>query len=111
MRVLLHILLSGVAVFVSAYILPGVHVASFWVALIVAIVLAVVNVLVKPLIVLFTLPVTVITLGLFLLVINAAMILLVDWLVPGFKIESFWWAVLYGVVLSFIGGFLHSFEK
>jgi len=108
MRALIHILVSGVAVFVSAYILPGVHVTSFWVALIVAVVLAVVNVLVKPLIILLTLPVTILTLGLFLVVVNALMILLVGALVPGFTVDGFWWAALYSIVLSLVGGVLHS---
>jgi putative membrane protein len=108
MRGLIHILISAVAVFAAAYILPGVHVASFWTALVVAVILGVVNLLVKPLIVILTLPVTIVTLGLFLFVINAAIILLVAWLVPGFKVDGFWWALIYSVVLSIISGVLHA---
>jgi putative membrane protein len=108
MRGLIYILISAVAVFVAAYILPGVHVASFWTALVIAVVLGVVNFLVKPLIVILTLPVTIVTLGLFLFVINAALILFVAWMVPGFKVDGFWWALLYSIVLSLISGVLHE---
>jgi putative membrane protein len=108
MRGLIHILISAVAVFVTAYLLPGVHVASFWTALVIAVILGLVNFLVKPLIVILTLPVTIVTLGLFLFVINAAIILLVAWIVPGFRVDGFLWALLYSIVLSLISGVLHE---
>ncbi len=110
MRIIIHLILSALAVFIAAYILPGVHVDTFVTALVIAVVLGLVNILVKPLLVFLTLPVTVLTLGLFLLVINAVLIMIVDWLVPGFRVDTFWWALLYGVVLSLIGGFLHALE-
>lgn len=89
---ILRFLLNGVAVMLTAYLLPGVTVKDYLTALIVALVLAIVNVIVKPILVLFTIPITVVTLGLFLLVINALMILLVDYFVDGFFVNGFWWA-------------------
>lgn len=108
MRLLLNLLISGIAVFAAAYILPGVRVDSFTTALIVAVVLGAVNAFIKPLLVLLTLPVTVLTLGLFIFVINAALVLLVAGVVPGFTVDSFWTALLFSVVLSAISWFLHA---
>lgn len=109
MSILINWFISGVAVFVSAYILPGVDLDSFVTALIVAIVLGVVNAIIKPVLLILTLPITIVTLGLFTLVINALMILLVDALVPGFQVENFWWALLFSLVLSIVNGVLNSF--
>jgi putative membrane protein len=85
-----------------AYILPGVHVLSFWTALVVALVLGVLNILIKPLLIILTLPVTIITFGLFLLVINALIVLLTSHIVPGFRVDSFWWAFLFSILVSLI---------
>jgi len=101
---ILRFLLSGLAVLLTGYLLPGVYVQHFGYALLVAIVLSIVNVLVKPLLVIFTIPITILTLGLFLLVINALMILLVDALTPGFKVDGFWWALAFSLILSLING-------
>lgn len=100
MPFLIQWLISTAIIMVSAYVLPGVHVSSWWTAVVVAIVLAVVNALIKPVFVLLTLPITIISLGLFLLVINALMIMLVGLLVPGFKVDGFWWALAFSIVLS-----------
>jgi putative membrane protein len=100
MNWLIRLLLNGLAVLLAAYLLPGVSVDGYGTALIVALVLAIVNVLVKPILVLLTIPVTILTLGLFLLVINAAIILFVDNLVDGFMVEGFWWALLFSLILS-----------
>ncbi len=108
MSFLLNLLIGGLAVFLSAYILPGVTVDSFLTAIIVAVVLGVVNALVKPVLVLLTLPVTVVTLGLFLFIINALMVLLVAVVVPGFKVSGFWMALVFSLILSVISWFLHS---
>jgi len=93
-------LLNGLAVVLTAYILPGVSVEDYGTALIVALILAIVNVLVKPILVILTIPITIVTLGLFLLVINAAIILFVDNLVSGFTVTGFWWALLFSLILS-----------
>lgn len=100
MNGVVRFLLSGLAVLLAAYLLPGVHVENYGYALLVAIVLAIVNVLVKPVLILLTIPITVLTLGLFLLVINALLILLVDYFVPGFAVDGFWWALGFSLILS-----------
>lgn len=102
MNLIVRFLLNGVAVLATAYLLPGASVDTFWTALVVALVLALVNIFVKPLLILFTIPVTIITMGLFLLVINAMMIMLTDYFVSGFEVNNFWWALLFSLILSLI---------
>lgn len=102
MGLVINWLASALIILIAAYILPGVHVENFWTALVVAVVLGVLNMLVKPLLVVLTLPITVVTLGLFLLVINALLVLLASQIVPGFQVDGFWWAVLFSIVISLI---------
>lgn len=102
MRILLKILINALAVAVTAYILPGVHVATPLAAVVVAVVLGVLNVFLKPILIFLTLPATIITLGLFIMVINAGMVLLADKLVPEFRVDGFWWALLFSVIVSVI---------
>ena len=111
MALLINILISALAVFASAYILPGVHVDTFLTAIIVAVILGVVNMILKPILVILTLPITIVTLGLFYFVINALMILLVANLVPGFTVDGFWWALIYSLVLSIVSSVLNVFAK
>ena len=111
MKLLIKWILSAAAVFLTSYILPGVHIDSFLTALLVAFTLGVVNAVIKPILFILTLPVTIITLGLFALVLNVLMILLSDSLVQGFSIDGFWWAVLFGLVLSLISSVLNSFAR
>lgn len=100
MSLIVRFLLNGLAVFLTAYLLPGVDVDGYGAALIVALILSAVNVVVKPILIVLTIPITIVTLGLFLLVINAFLILLVEFLVPGFVVDSFWWALLFSLILS-----------
>jgi putative membrane protein len=100
MKLLFRILITALLVLGLAKIMKGVVVDEFTTALTVAIVLGLLNFFVKPILVLFTLPVTVFTLGLFLLVINAIMILLCDHFVDGFNVNSFWTAMLFSVILA-----------
>lgn len=101
MNILLRMLITAVLVMLISYLLQGsVAVDKFSTALIVAIVLGLLNFFVKPLLVLFTLPITIVTLGLFYLVINAVIILLCDKLVDGFDVSSFWTALLFSILLS-----------
>lgn len=100
MNWIIRLLLNGLAVVLSAYLLPGVDVDSYGTALLVALILAVVNVIVKPILIILTIPITILTLGLFLLVINAALILFVENLVSGFTVDGFWWALLFSLILS-----------
>lgn len=100
MNGIVRFLLNGLAVMLAAYLIPGVDVEHYGYALLVAAVLSIVNVIVKPVLIVLTIPITFVTLGLFLLVINALMILLVDYLVPGFHVDGFWWALLFSLILS-----------
>lgn len=102
MNFIIKLLISSLAVLITSYILPGVAVASFWDALIVVIILALLNITLKPLLIILTIPVTIFTLGLFLLVINALMILLVDYFLSGFNVDGFWWALAFSLILSLI---------
>ena len=92
--------LSGLAVLLTAYVLPGVEVEHFGYALLVAGCISLANVLVKPVLIVLTIPITIVTLGLFLLAINALIILLVDYFVPGFEVDGFWWALAFSLILS-----------
>ena len=100
MKLLIRIIVTGFLVLLLANWLPGVNVAGIWTSLVVALVLGILNIFVKPILVLFTLPVTIITLGLFLLVINAVIILLCTKIVGGFSVDSFWIALVFSVILS-----------
>jgi putative membrane protein len=109
MNFILKIVLTAVAVLVIAHFLPGVSVVNFTNAVIVAIVLALLRVTIKPLLIILTLPVTIVTLGLFLLVINALIILLADNLIDGFHVTGFWVALLFSLILSIFESILFSF--
>ncbi|MEP7127307.1 MAG: phage holin family protein [Chitinophagales bacterium] len=111
MNFLVKILISGLAVLITAYLLPGVAVDGMLGAVIVAAVLAVLDAIIKPLMIILTLPVTIVTLGLFLLVINAFVILLASKIVPGFKVDGFWWALLFSVILSIISSVFEGMAK
>lgn len=101
MKTIIKIIFTTIFVLILSRLLPGVAVQGWSAALLVALVLGLLNIFVKPVLILFTLPATIFTLGLFLLVINAVIILLCDELVPGFAVENFWSALLFSVVLSF----------
>ena len=108
MRFIIRILLTGIVVFFLARFLPGVTVTGYWTAVVVALVLALLNALVKPVLILLTLPVTIITLGLFLLVINAIIILLADAFISGFGVAGFWVALIFSLLLSLVQAILFS---
>lgn len=109
MNFILKIVLTAVAVLVIAHFLPGVSVVNFTNAVIVAVVLALLRVTIKPLLIILTLPVTIVTLGLFLLVINALIILLADNLIDGFNVSGFWVALIFSLILSVFESILYSF--
>lgn len=104
MNFIIKLVLSAIAVVITAYVLPGVHIDSFFVAVMLAAVLSLLNVSVKPLLVFLTIPATIFSLGLFLLVINAFIIQIAAWIVPGFEVSGFWWALLFSLLLSFVNG-------
>ena len=109
MRLVLHLFASTLAVLTGAYVLKGVHIEGVPTAVVVAIVLGVLNVFLRPVLIFFTLPITFLTLGLFLFVINGALILLAAKLVNGFTVDNFWWAVAYSLVVSLVSSFLNAF--
>lgn len=111
MKILIHILLSAVAVYVAARILPGVRVDSFQTALIAAVVLGVVNGFLRPLLLILTLPINILTLGLFTFVIIGGCVLLVAHVVPGFQVAGFGWALAFALTLWIINGFFHAIER
>lgn len=113
MNTIFRLLLTALAIFILANFLPGITLSGdvYVNAIIVAVVLTVLNVLVKPLLVLLTLPITIVTLGLFLLVINALIILLADNLIDGFSVSNIWTAILFSILLSVLQSFLHSLLK
>ena len=111
MNSIIKLLLTAVAVFLLAKFLGGVSVDGYGSAIIVAIILAVLNLFVKPILVIFTLPITILTLGLFLLVVNALIILLADNLISGFSVDGIWTAILFSILLSILQSILHSALK
>lgn len=111
MSILINWVVSAFAILVAAYLLPGVTVSSFTSALVVAVVLGIINAFIKPVLIILTLPINILTLGLFTFVINALLIILVANLVSGFKVNGFWWALLFSIVLSVINSFLHGLDK
>lgn len=110
MKTLIYFIISSLAILITAYLLPGVEISGFITAFVLAVVLGLINVFIRPLLVLLTLPLSVITFGLFVLVINAFLILLAGAIVPGFAIASFWWAFLFGIVLALVNFILQAFE-
>ncbi len=108
MNYIFKILLTAVAVLVLAYILPGVEVDNYSTAIWVAFVIGLLFSILKPVLVILTLPVTIITLGLFLFVINAALILLANNWISGFSVSGFWTALLFSILLSFFESFLYK---
>ena len=102
MNFLLKIVVIAAISFGLAHVLNGVHVTDFWTALVFAVVLAILNVFAKPILIILTLPVTILTLGLFLFVINTLIVLLASRFVNGFRIDNFWWGLLFSILLSLI---------
>ena len=108
MKFLANILISAVAVVITAKLLPGIKLDGFVAALLVAVVLAFLNTVVKPILTILTIPITFFTFGFFLLVINAAIIILADKLIDEFHVRNFWWALLFSLILSLITSILNG---
>jgi len=106
---LIKTLIIAIAVVLTSYFLPGIAVDRFTTALLVALVLSLLNFFVKPVLIILTLPITIITLGLFLFIINALIILLAGKLVTGFRVDSIGWALLFSLLLSFFTYILEIF--
>ncbi|RLD81838.1 MAG: phage holin family protein [Bacteroidetes bacterium] len=108
MNYILKILLSAVAVVVLAKLIPGVTVDTYTTAIWVAFLIGILDTILKPILVVLTIPVTILTLGLFLFVINAGLILLADNWIDGFSVSGFWAALLFSILLSFLESILYK---
>ena len=111
MNLFVKLLISSLAIMITQWILPGVHVESYFTGLVLAVVLGLLNTFIKPLLVIITLPATVLSLGLFLFVINALIVLLADSFVDGFAVDNFFWALLFSLLLSIVSSFLEKLGK
>lgn len=110
MKFIFHWILAALAIGIAAYLIPGVTVTLLG-AFVLAVVLGVINAFIKPVISLLTLPLTILTFGLFSLVIHALFILLAAMIVPGFVVSGFWSAIIFAIVLALVNAFFHLFEK
>jgi|ERR1035437_390220 putative membrane protein len=111
MKTIIHWVVSALAILITAYLLPGVHVSGIFAALVLAVVLGAINMILRPILILLTLPLTIVTLGFFALIINALLVMLASYIVPGFTIAGFWSAFLFGIVLAIVNWILGMFEK
>ena|SRR3989344_2207432 len=102
MKALIHWLLSALIILVLANILPGVKIEGFFTALVVSLVLGIINVFLRPVLLLSTLPLNILTLGLLTFIIDTLLVLLAAAIVPGFSVASFWWALIFGLLLGAI---------
>jgi putative membrane protein len=110
MKFIAHWIVSALAILVAAYLIPGVHVTILS-ALVLAIVLGIINIFLKPIVNLITLPINILTLGLFSLVINALLILLAAHVVPNFTVDGFWPAFFFAIVLSLVNAVFGAMSK
>ena len=109
MKFIFKTLASAAAIMLLAYLLPGIHAeGNFFYAILIALVLSVLNTLVRPILVFLTLPATIVSLGLFLLVINAAIVLIADKFMDGFATDNFGWALLFSIFLSIINSVVNK---
>lgn len=108
MNILISWLISALAILVTAYLLPGVALSGFVAALVLAVVLGILNAFIKPLLVILTLPINILTLGLFTLVINAVLVMFAGSIVPGFSVNGFWTAFFFAIILSLVMYALHA---
>ncbi|MCR9015802.1 phage holin family protein [Aquiflexum gelatinilyticum] len=104
--IIIQLILGAVSVLIVQYILPGVEVDGFFTAFVVAALLTLLNLTIKPILIFLTIPITILTLGLFLLGINAILILLAAEIIPGFSVDGFWWALLFSLILSIVNSLL-----
>lgn len=106
LSIILQLIVAGIAVIITAYILPGISVRDFFTGVVIAALLALLNLTIKPALIFLTIPITLVTLGLFLLVINAFLVIIAAEIVPGFSVDGFGWALLFSIILSLINSLL-----
>ena len=107
-RFVLRLVVNAVAVFLAANLVPGLHVTGPGIALLAGVFLGFVNAVIKPILFVLTLPFTIVTLGLFIFVVNAICLALVAWLIPGFRIDGFWSALAGAIVISIVSWLLNA---
>lgn len=110
MKIIISWLVSAVAIIIAAYLLPGITISGFVAALILAVVLGIINTFIKPILHALTLPLTVVTFGLFALVLNTVLIMVAAAVVPGVDIANFWWALLFGLLIALVTAVLEKFD-
>ena len=111
MNILIRLIINTLVVLAVAYIMPSVHVDNYTTAFVAALAIAVVNTILKPILIFLTLPIEIITLGLFTLIINAFLIMLAAYVVPGFSVDGFWAALIFGVIFSIVNISFHKWER
>lgn len=111
MQILIRWIINTLVVLAIAYVMPSVHVDSYMAAFVAALAIAVVNAILKPILVFLTFPIEIVTLGLFTLVINAFLVMLVAYIVPGFSIDGFWSALIFGFIFSIVNIAFHKWER
>ena len=105
------LIVNALSIFIVSYLLSGIYVDSIWTALIVALILSILNVTLKPLLILLTIPITILTFGLFLIVVNVIILMTVDYLLAGFGIDGFFWAIIFSVLVSIVNSILFDLSK
>lgn len=111
MKIVIRLFIQTVAIVIAAYILPGIIIENLSTAILVAIILGVVTTFIKPVLVILTLPITLLSLGLFIFVINGVLVLLVSLIIPGFKVDNFLWALLFSLIVTLVSSFLNKLNK
>ena len=111
MSLIVNIIISSLAVYFTAWLLPGISIKNFATAIVLAIVLGLLNILLKPILQIISIPITILTLGLFLLVINTVIVLIASALVKNFQVDNFWWALLFSIIVSCVTSILESVIK
>jgi|AP95_1055475.scaffolds.fasta_scaffold112820_1 putative membrane protein len=106
-----NLLINTLSIFAVSYVLSGIQIDSLLIALVLAVVMAVLNVTLKPLLVLITIPLTIVTFGLFLLVVNVLVLYAADALIGGFTIAGFWWALAFSLLVTLVNSILFGLEK
>lgn len=110
MNIILRLVLNTLVVLAVAYILPGVSVNGYMAAFVAALAIGVINAVIKPILFVLTLPITIVTLGIFTLILNALLLMLASAIVPGFEIHGFWTAVLFGIIFSIVNLAFHRWD-
>ena len=105
-----NLVINTLSIFAVSYVLSGIQIDSLVTALILAVVMAVLNVTLKPLLILITIPLTIVTFGLFLLVVNVLVLYAAEAMIGGFAIAGFWWAIAFSLLVTFVNGILYGLD-